>query len=404
MLLNHANWILLTVLLSSLFTLVPYLIDVVKAARQLPRITVPQVEIFSKTESSKISVIIPAFNEEANIEDCIKSVVFSTQLSAAQLEIWIIDDQSTDRTPEILHSLQTQLADPRLNILTGRPRPTEQFWTGKNWACQQGAEVASGDFLLFIDADVRLKPHAILAAVQTAIAQSLDFLTCIPTVVCGSLVEWLVQPLMFINLMISFNFGGVKDPTTKTTYALGPFLLFRRSAYDAIGMHKAVAECAAEDVALARRIKHKGFKLRHYLGDNLASLRMYRNWSALWEGWTKILYVGSQRSVPLMLLLVIVMLLVYTIPWIGFAIAIAQASQRPLLASWIGVGIAGLAILVQYQIRQQGSSALGTSTKYWWLQGIGGLLISVFAIASIIKAETGWGWTWRGRKLQLIKK
>lgn len=403
MFLNDVDLILLTVLSVSILTLTAYLISLHQAIKQLPKITTHSEGTFSEVELPKISVIIPAFNEEENIADCVQSVVSSTRLSAKQLDVWIVDDQSSDRTPEILQALNIQLADPRLNILTGKPRPTDQFWTGKNWACQQGAERANGDFLLFIDADVRLKPDAISAVVATAIAQQLDFLTSIPTIVCDSLVEWLVQPLMFINLTISLNSKVVKNPKTKTTYALGPFLLFRASTYNAVGMHRAVAGYPAEDVAFARRLKQSGFKLQHYLGANLASLRMYRNWSALWEGWTKILYVGAQRSVMLMLLLIWVMLLIYTIPWIGFVIAIAQVLKHPNLFHFAEMGLTGLAILLQYQVRRQGSRALGTSTKYWWLQSLGGLLIAVLAIASIIKVETGWGWTWRGRKLVSVK-
>ena|SRR5579883_365962 len=406
MFLKNYDFILLVVLLVSVFTSTGYFINVYFAVKQLPRIGLLKLrdkQAFSAFQFPKISIIIPAFNEEENIEDCVKSVVTSTQLSVENLEIWIVDDQSTDRTLAILQALEAQLADPRLHLLVGLPLPDDQIWTGKNWACHQGAARASGDFLIFIDADMRLQPEAIGAVVQVAIAQQLDFLTFIPTIVCGSLVEWLVQPLMFINLMVTFNARVVKDPMTKTTYALGPFLLFRASAYHAVGGHKAVSAYAAEDVAFARRLKHRGFKLQHFLGAPLASLRMYRDWHSLWEGWTKILYVGAQRNAGLMLLLVIVMVLVYTIPWFGLVIVMYQALSDPTVLHFSEIGLAGLAIALQYLIRQQGAQALGTSTHYWWLQSVGGLLIAMLAIASIIKTETGWGWTWRGRKLISVK-
>ncbi|UBF30409.1 glycosyltransferase family 2 protein (plasmid) [Kovacikia minuta CCNUW1] len=374
--------------------------------KQLPQIASSQaaeVRTASKSPLPKISVIIPAFNEEENIEDCVKSVITSTQRSAAQLEVWIIDDQSTDRTPEILQTLQMQLADPRLNLIAGLPRPSDQVWTGKNWACHQGASLAKGEFLLFIDADMRLKPDAISAVVQVAIAHQLDFLTCIPTIVCGSLIEWLVQPLMFINLIVSFNSQAVKNPKAKTSFALGPFLLFRASTYNEIGGHQSVAGQIAEDVAFARKLKHGGFKLQQFIGTDLASLRMYRNWQSLWEGWTKVLYVGAQQNFGLMVLLMIVMILVYTIPWVGLAIATVQVLQNSTAILWAEIGLAGLAIVLQFWIRKLGSQALGTSTKYWWLQSIGGFLIALLAITSVIKAETGWGWTWRGRKLVSVK-
>lgn len=279
----------------------------------------------------------------------------------------MVDDQSTDRTLEILQALQSQCSDSRLKIISGLPRPEQQIWTGKNWACHQGAECSNGKFLLFLDADVRLKPNAVVETVQTAIDRKLDLLTCISAIVCDSPIEWLVQPLMFINVLVSFNSEVVKAPQTKTAYALGLFLLFRASTYQKIGGHKAVAEQIAEDVAFARKIKQAGFKIQHILGPDLASLRMYRDWRSLWEGWTKVLYVGTQRNVLVMLLLIVAMVQIYSIPWLGFLISTYQFLTDSSLPHLGEVTLAGLAILLQYWIRHHGSQALGTSTKYWWL-------------------------------------
>lgn len=395
--------ILLLVLVVSVFASIGYLINVYRAVRQLPRIEITENDAPVGRQFPKTSIIIPAFNEEENIQDCVESILTSTQLSAEQLEVWVIDDQSTDGTAEILQALQLQLTDSRLKLLSGLPRPKHQQWTGKNWACHQGAEQANGEFLLFLDADVRLQPHAVIAAVRTAVTRQLDLLTCISTIVCGSLIEWLVQPLMFINVLVTFNSKVVKDPHTKTSYALGPFLLFRASTYQKLGGHKAVAGYVAEDVAFARAVKHNGFKIQQVLGTQLASVRMYRNWPSLWEGWTKVLYVGAQRNKLVMLLLVMVMLLVYTVPWIGLVLSTYHLLTHAIPVCFITLGLSGLAILLQYWIRRQGSHAIATSTKYWWLQSVGGLLIAVFAIVSIIKTETGYGWTWRGRKLTPVK-
>lgn len=401
---SNSGWVLLIVLFASILASISYLLSVHQATRQLPRVDGLGMKDYSwHGTSPKISVIIPAYNEEENIQDCVESVLVGTQLPVELFEVWVIDDRSTDRTLEILQALQLQHSDPRLKILSGLPCPETQAWTGKNWACYQGAKCSESDFLLFLDADVRLQPNAVVATVQTAINRELDFITCIPTIVCGSLIEWLVQPLMFINVLVSFNSKVVKDPQTKTAYALGPFLFFRASTYQTVGGHKAVSDYIAEDVAFARKIKQAGFKMQPILGKNLASLRMYRNWHSLWEGWTKVLYVGAQRNVSVMLLLVIAMVQIYGIPWFGLLIALYQLLNAPLLAHWVEATLAGAAILLQYWIRRHGSQALGTSTKYWWLQGIGGLLIAVIAIASIIKTETGWGWTWRGRKLIALK-
>lgn len=146
-------------------------------------------------------------------------------------------------------------------MLQGLPRPTSEVWTGKNWACTQAIAHTKGQFLLFIDADVRLKSGAIAAAIQVTQQEKIGLLNCIPQVVCGSVIEWLVQPLIFISMVISFNQPAVRDPKQDTAYAAGPFLLFDRVAYEQIGGHRSVAQKVAEDVALARAIKHHQFKV-----------------------------------------------------------------------------------------------------------------------------------------------
>lgn len=357
----------------------------------------------STTTSPLISVIVPAYNEAHNIRDCLTSILDSTTLSKYFLEVWVVDDQSIDETWSILQALQEQRQDPRLYLLSGGPRPEGEIWTGKNWACTQAAEQVRGDFLLFIDADVRLKPGAIAAAVHLAQAEKIDLLNGIPQVICGSPIEWLVQPLIFISMVISFNQPAVRDPKHETAYAAGPFLLLRRSAYDRVGGHRAMASEVAEDVALARAIKRQQLQLQYRFIPKLASLRMYTSWATLWEGWTKVLYVGADRKVGLMILLAVLMVLLYTVPGLGFVFLLAKGLVTEG-TPWshldgIAAGLVLASLGLQYALRRQASDALHCPPKYWWLQSIGGGLVAILAIASVIKTETGWGWTWRGRAL-----
>ena len=302
---------ILFLLLVSVSMLSVYLKLLERACKEIPML-VPHKAIDNVSRAialTKISAIVPAFNEEDNICDCVTSILNSSNLTAEFLEVWVVDDRSTDKTPIILQTLQQSLNDPRLKLIPGLPPPEGQVWVGKNWACDRATKYATGDFFLFIDADVRLKPGAIEAATEVARSEQIDLLNCIPATVCGSLTEWLVQPFMFINLLISLNDKAVKNPQTETAFAAGPFILFGRSAYEKVGGHRAVANQVAEDVALARLIKHGGLKLGYRLGAEIATLRMYRSWAALWEGWTKVLYVGAQRNFFTMLSLATIMLI-----------------------------------------------------------------------------------------------
>lgn len=353
-------------------------------------------------EFPQVSVIIPAYNEAENIHDCVTAVLGSTQLPAIKLDVWVVDDQSTDETLSLAKSVQQLLDDSRLNILPGKARPSDEIWVGKNWACEQGFEQAKGEFLLFIDADVRLKPEAIETAIQKAQLDHSDLLSLAPAITCGCFSEWLVQPLMVNNLAVGQDFQAVNDPKTDTAFAAGPFMLFRRSAYQKLGGHRAVKSQVVEDVELARRTKAAGLRLSYLLGGEFVSVQMYRSWQALWEGWTKNLYLGAKRNVMPMLQLVLAMLMIYPLPWFCLA-DIGYKSWAGVVNFWdlLALGLAVIAILCHYYLRLLSSKVSQIPLDYWWLGGIGGTIIAAMALVSVFKTETGWGWTWRGRQLKL---
>lgn len=358
------------------------------------------IAVETPAELPVISVIIPAYNEAENIEACLTSVLRSSDLTAEKLEVWVVDDQSIDETAAIVQTLQQSLNDPRLKLLAGQPRPTNEVWVGKNWACAQVIAHTKGDFLLFLDADVRLKPNAIATAVGFAETAQIDLLTIWMTIVCGCFAEWLAQPIIASLFATGFDFAAVNNPDSETAFAVGPFMLFRRSAYDQIGGHFSVASEVVEDVELGRRIKQHGLKLWYGLGHDLAEVRMYRSFAALWEGWTKNWYVGSRRNLRSTLYTALITFLIFTVPWIGLLITFAEITR----SSFSGLDFAALclsltAIVMQYNLRCVSQKLSNIPPRYWWLSGLGGLLVSAIAIASIIKTETGWGWTWRGRNL-----
>jgi hypothetical protein len=353
----------------------------------------------------RVSVIIPAYNEADNIEACILSVLQEPVLPPEHLEVWVLDDQSSDATLAIAQALQQSLNDPRLRVLTGKPRPDQQTWMGKNWACVQAATYATGEFLLFLDADVRLKPGAIGAAIEIVEEKHVGLLTLCPEVVCGCLAEWLVQPWMMSLLMAGFDFNEVNDPNAEAAFAAGMFMCFRRTAYEQVGGHQAVADQAVEDVELARRLKQQGLKLYYAVGANLASVRMYRSLAAVWEGWTKNWHLGSRRNLSTSLFSATIMLWVCVLPWLGLVTLLYQGATVGLtLLNVLAIAIALTAIAMQYRIRCSIERVAAIPPRYWWLTGIGGLLVAAIALVSIIKTETGWGWTWRGRSLQLPDK
>lgn len=403
------NWVLVVLLGLSVVGLYVYGSKLRRVQQEAPTLSPIDFPDYRSASSASIAVIIPAYNEADNIADCVLAVLTGTTLAADRLSLWVVDDQSTDRTWQILQDLQQQLQDSRLHLQPGLPRPEQEVWVGKNWACTQVAEQLDSDYLLFIDADVRLQPGAIELALAAMDRDQIDLLSCGPAIVCGCLGEWLAQPLIISTILVGFSFTAVNDPNTDSAFAAGPFMLFRRQAYQQIGGHRSVGDQVVEDVELARRVKFHGLKLFYIQGINLAKVQMYRSWGTLWEGWTKNLYQGSQRNFKGMMFFIAVLLLICLVPWLGLGWGLGWGLGRGLgqsvsLSTLIIFGLSVAGIILQYDMRRVLSIVSGIAPRYWWLTGLGGLAVVGIAVGSIIKTETGWGWTWRGRSLDSVRQ
>lgn len=363
------------------------------------KIPVSSLEPGTANVLPEIAVVIPAYNEAENIQDCLLAVLNSTD--STQVQVWVVDDQSIDPTLAIVAALQQKLADPRLQVLAGQARPEGEVWVGKNWACAQATQQIEAEFLLFLDADLRLKPGAIETALQVMQSEQVDLLTVLPTIVCGCLGEWLAQPLIISLLAVGLSFAEVNDPESQTVFAVGPFMLFRRSAYEQLGGHSAVASEVVEDVELARRIKQAGLKLKYAVGHDLAAVQMYRSSAALWEGWTKNWYLGSRRNLSVTLYTAAIVMWTCTAPGLGLLWLVGIGFYSGLnLISGLAIGLAVVSLVLHYFLRCDVERLAAIPTRFWWLTGVGGVFVAAIALASIIKTETGWGWTWRGRSLK----
>jgi len=348
-----------------------------------------------------LRLVIPAYNEADNIAACIQAVLASDE-PGLPWQLLVIDDGSTDATADLAR--EAIAASDHALLLQAGPRPQGERWVGKNWAASRAAAHPWPDgspetqWLLFIDADVRLKPGALAAAVDEARRESTDLLSLAPRLQCGCLAEWLVQPIVSALLGLVFPLQRTNDPGDPTAFAAGPFMLFRRDAYEAVGGHAAIADVVIEDLTLARRIKGSGRRLRYLVGADLLDLRMYRNLAALWEGWTKNWFLGLDRSLVRALGSAAVVLVLFAGPW-ALALAGLIAGAAHLVPAWplLLPGSAGIALLFGLALWRWGR--FGLQPRYWWLSWLGALLIAAIVPASIWKTSTGRGWTWRGRSL-----
>src|SRR5215467_8607429 len=257
----------------------------------------------------QVSVIIPARNEEASLGTCLES---SVSQSGVNFEIIVVNDHSTDRTREIAASF------PSVRVIEAGPLPSG--WTGKNNAVATGAREAQGEWLLFTDADTVHLPGSLQRALAEAAEHKADMISYSPEQIAVTFWEMAVLPVVFAELARQFPPSKVSDPRSPQAAANGQFLFIRRQVYDAIGGHAAVASEILEDVALARRIKAAGYKLRFRYSESVRT-RMYRNFAQLREGWTKNLALLFPRPGWL----AAKSLVLWAVPW---TIVILQAALR----------------------------------------------------------------------------
>ncbi|WP_255444512.1 glycosyltransferase family 2 protein [Synechococcus sp. MVIR-18-1] len=352
---------------------------------------------------TSLSVVIPAFDEEQNIEGCLTHVLMSER-PCSRWEVIVVDDQSSDNTVKIAEQAIVTVAgadQPGATVLQAGHRPKGERWVGKNWGCCQAMEQVNSEWVLFIDADVTLAPDAIRRALHQSINENADLFSLAPRLTCGCLAEWMVQPIMASLLGLGFPILEANDPASTVAFAAGPFMLFRRDSYNAIGGHRALAGEVVEDLALARRIKEGGFRLRYVLGIDAVDLQMYANLQALWEGWSKNWYLGLDRSISKSLGAGGVVLLMFTLPWLLLPASLTMAclsSQDQIL--WLSdAGLGLIAILMQLSVRLWTRARFSVPLRHWWLMGLGGMIIGLIAPTSVWKSLTGRGWTWKGRSL-----
>jgi glycosyltransferase involved in cell wall biosynthesis len=244
----------------------------------------------SSASSGRVSAIVPARNEEAAIAACVESLAVQREIA----EILVIDDQSSDRTAEIVRSLATQ--NPKVRLLEATELPAG--WVGKNNAVWIGARESRGDWLLFTDADAVHAPDSAARALSIAAENNAALVSFSPEQVMQSWYEKAVIPYVFMRLSSRFRFADVNDPKNKSAAANGQFILIRRDAYHAVGGHAGIAGDILEDLALAARVKATGYRLWFGSGKGIVRVRMYRSFAAMWEGWKKNLYslMGGNRK------------------------------------------------------------------------------------------------------------
>jgi glycosyltransferase involved in cell wall biosynthesis len=228
-----------------------------------------------------VSVLIPARNEERSIAASIDSLLASRGIG---IEILVLDDASTDRTAEIVLGLAAQ--DPRVHLMSSPPLPGG--WNGKQHACYSLAGLARSNVVCFLDADVRLAPEALALMSAFLVRSGSDLVSGFPRQETETPLEWLLLPLIHFVLLSYLPLAGMRASRAPGFAAgCGQFLMMRRDAYRSTGGHSQIRTSMHDGLLLPRLFRRHG--LRTDIADltHLATCRMYRSASEVWQGLAK---------------------------------------------------------------------------------------------------------------------
>jgi chlorobactene glucosyltransferase len=338
----------------------------------------------------KVAVIVPARDEAANIDRCLRSLVAQTY-PARYLRIIVIDDHSRDGTFAIASALAETC--PQLTVLSSPPLPPH--WVGKSHACWIGARaVESTDWLCFVDADVWAEPALIASAVAVANAEALDLLSLAPRQELQSFAERLVMPCGLYLLAFCQDLRTLQARNSSEVTATGQFMLVRRAYYETIGGHAAVRGAICEDLMLARLLKGSGGHALLQDGRRLLSTRMYRDWPTLWIGIAKNLSEmlgGSPQTIAIAAAAVALAWAAWLIP-LRDALACAQGSA----GGCVGLIPAALGSAAAFGLHIAGTSYFGIPPWYGLLFPLGYSAGALIAIDSVRRRLAG-RVSWKGR-------
>jgi len=231
--------------------------------------------------SALVSVLIPARNEEKNIGNILNDLI--TQ-DYSKIEIIVFDDQSDDRTADIIKGYF--LSDKRIRMVSSQSLP--EGWLGKNYACHSLAKYAKGDFLLFLDADVRINKNIIGKAVSFAEKHKLSLISIFPKQIIRSAGERITVPNMnyiLLSLLPLISVRKLKYPSMAA--ANGQFMFFRAHDYHSLEPHMLMKNNKVEDIFTAKYLKKIGSRIACLVGDRDINCRMYQGFSDAVEGFSK---------------------------------------------------------------------------------------------------------------------
>jgi chlorobactene glucosyltransferase len=334
-----------------------------------------------------ISVIVPAHNEQATIEECLRSVL---EQDYPCYELILVDDRSEDLTVSVASDLAWGKSNFRIITVT----KLAQGWTGKCHALDAGVRHASGEWLAFLDADSSLESSALRQCYEAALKHKVNMVTLSPKFILKTFWEKALQPAFAVASSVLFPLPKVNDPASPVASANGMFFLISRYAYEKIGGHYDVKGLAVEDIGIGKRVKASGLGLLFANGRYLLRTRMYTGFRATLDGWTRILCGSMNYKVATVVRHLVIHLLMSPFAAIFALYMFVPAAQRLFPNTWFVLPlIFAMELLV---VPPWFCSQLGVAKKYCVLMVLGNLFLIWTFTVMIKKILMKDSLQWRG--------
>jgi glycosyltransferase involved in cell wall biosynthesis len=330
-----------------------------------------------------VTVIVPACNEEENIE---RAVVSLLAQDYSNLEILVVNDRSIDGTAGVLKGLQVQYPQLAIHEITDLP----EGWLGKSHALAQGAELANGEYLLFTDADVIMQPTTISRAIGLMVAERLDHLALtFENITSGWLLNCLILEIG-LGLFCIFRPWAARNPQSSAFIGVGAFNLVKRSAYQAVGGHESIKMHPVDDLMLGKILKEHGFRQDCLLGRTFVAVPWYNTVGAMIDGLQKNVFSLVHYRVGLVFPMLFLHILMNITPVWGMIFS--QGTERAL---WVTALLMKLLYSFFGLLRQR--------LPVWYLPGavLTPYIVLYIILRSVCEVLRNGGITWRGRHYPL---
>ena len=384
--LNYTLSVAIAILIFELYFWALRFKELLQTAFGVPSIQ-PGTQSDSQEDVPRISVLVPARNEEVLIRECLQSVLDQDYPS---YEVILVDDRSDDRTA----SIAEELSRGRSNFKVIGVRELPEGWTGKNHALDVGVRHASGEWLAFLDADSTLEKSALRQCYRAAVEHRVNMITLSPKFVLKSLWEKALQPTFISMSCILFPLPQINDPSDPVASANGMFYLISRYAYDKIGGHQDVKGLAVEDIGIGKRVKASGLGLLFAKGRHVMQTSMYTGLKEILDGWARIL--GGSMNYEISTALKYLFMHLLMSPLVGIFAVYTFISAGMVIFPNIWYILPAILALQAIIIPSCYCSQLGISSKYAGLMVIGHFFLIWVFLVIIKKILMKDALQWRG--------